>query len=69
MKMAEAPDNLVLETLRKVDAKLDNLVADVGDLKVRMTAVEEAIAGVNRRLDRVDVRLERIERRLELADA
>jgi hypothetical protein len=39
------------------------------DLKVRATATEEAIAGVNRRLDRLEMRVERIEKRLDLVEA
>lgn|SRR5271166_3264170 len=38
--------------LRRIDAKLDRISDDMRDLKVRATATEEAIAGVNRRLDR-----------------
>ena len=52
-----------------MDAKLDRVIDDVQDLKVRMTAVEEALVGVHRRLDRLEVRVERIERRLDLVDA
>jgi len=66
--MVQEPDNIVLVYLRRLDEKVDRLIDDVGDLKVRMTAVEESIAGVNRRLDRLDGRVDRIERRLELAD-
>jgi archaellum component FlaC len=67
--MAEEPDNLVLQMLRRIDQKVDRLIDDVGDLKVRMTSVEEGIAGVNRRLDRLEARTDRIERGLELAEA
>ncbi|MDO9223508.1 MAG: hypothetical protein Q7U20_07320 [Caulobacter sp.] len=67
--MTDAPDNLVLQLLRKMDAKLDRVLDDVQDLKVRMTHVEEGLAGVNRRLDRLDVRVDRIEKRLELVDS
>jgi archaellum component FlaC len=42
---------------------------DMRDIKVRMTNAEEALAGVNRRLDRLDARLERIEKRLDLVQA
>lgn len=63
------PDSIILAYLRKIDAKLDLVIADVRDLKIRMTAVEESIAGVQRRIDRVEGRLERIERRLELTEA
>lgn len=70
----------VLDYLRgqfaRVHTKLDRVIADVGDLKVRMTSVEEHIASLHgdfanqsRRLDRIDLRLERIERRLELESA
>jgi len=67
--MADEPDNLVLAMLRKMDGKLDRLVEDVQDLKVRMTHVEEGLAGVNRRLDRLEVRVDRIEKRLDLVDS
>ena len=67
--MPDEPDNLVLQLLRRIDQKTDRLIDDVADLKVRMTSMEEGLAGVNRRLDRVDARIDRIERRLELADA
>jgi predicted nucleic acid-binding Zn-ribbon protein len=41
---------------------------DLRDLKVRMTAAEEAIVGLNRRMDRVEGRLDRIEKRLDLVE-
>ena len=66
--MAE-PDNLVMQLLRRMDAKLDRVIDDVHDLKVRVSAVEEGLAGVHRRLDRLDVRVDRIERRFDLVDA
>jgi archaellum component FlaC len=67
--MADEPDNLVLVMLRKIDQRTERMADDLQDLKVRMTAVEEGLAGVNRRLDRLEVRFERIEKRLELSDA
>ncbi len=74
--MAEEPDNLVLRYLRSLDQKMDRLVEDVGDLKVRMTGVETrlasvemSIAGVQHRIDRVEQRLDRIEKRLDLVDS
>ncbi|MGO4725773.1 hypothetical protein AB4093_16855 [Inquilinus sp. 2KB_12] len=66
--MTDAPDSLVLRYLRQIDQKVDRLAEDVHDLKVRMTAVEENLAGVHRRIDRVEARLERIERRLDLVE-
>ena len=67
--MADEPDNLVLQYLRRIDAKLDGAIEDLKDLKVRMTAVEEGLMLLNRRMDRFEQRLDRIERRLELTDA
>ena len=73
--MAEDVTNLTFEYLRRMDAKLDRILDEVGDLKVHVTAVEErlaqvelSVAGVNRRIDRVDARVERIERRLDLVE-
>ena len=67
--MADEPDNIVLAILRKLDQRTERMAEDLHDLKVRVTAVEEGLAGVNRRLDRLEGRIERIEKRLELTDA
>jgi hypothetical protein len=66
--MAKEPDNLVPVMLRRMDEKLDRVLDEIRDLKVRATSVEENLAGVHRRLDRVENRVERIERRLDLVD-
>ena len=62
------PDNLVLRFLRRIDDKLDRVIDDVRELKVRMTSVEENLASLNRRFDRLEVRVDRIERRLDLVE-
>ena len=67
--MTDQPDNLVLALLRKIDARTERMADDLQDLKVRVTSVEEGLAGVNRRLDRLENRVERIERRLEITEA
>jgi ribosomal protein S11 len=67
--MVDEPDNLVLLLLRRLDGKIDRVLDDMRDLKVRVTGLEEGMAGVNRRLDRMELRIDRIERRLEIADA
>jgi archaellum component FlaC len=69
MMMAEAPDNIMLVLLRRIDERTDRMAQDLHDVKVRVTALEEGLAGVNRRLDRLELRVDRIERRLELSDA
>ncbi len=66
--MTDAPDNLTLRMLRSIDEKLDFILQDMQDLKFRMTNVEEGLAGVNRRLDRLDARTGRLERRTGLRD-
>jgi len=68
--MADQPDNIVLALLLgKIDQRTERMAEDLQDLKVRVTSVEEGLAGVNRRLDRVEHRVERIEQRLELSAA
>lgn len=67
--MANETDNIVLALLRKIDQRTERMAEDLQDLKIRMTGVEEGLAGVNRRLDRLELRVDRIERRLELSDA
>ena len=66
--MANEPDNIVLQYMRRFDEKLDRVVDEMLDVKVRLTAVEEGLAGINRRLDRLEARVERIERRLDLVE-
>ena len=67
--MADQPDSIVLAILRKIDQRTERMTDDLQDLKVRLTSVEEGLAGVDRRLDRLEHRVERIEKRLELSDA
>jgi hypothetical protein len=74
--MADQPDNPVLQLLRRMDVKLDRVVEDVQDPKVRtanveqrLAGVEMSIAGVQRRIDRVEQPLDRTEKRLDLVDA
>lgn len=67
--MTDEPENVVLIYLRRLDGKMDRLLEDMRDIKVRMTAAEEAVVGLSRRMDRVEGRLDRIEKRLDLVDA
>ena len=62
--MSDEPDNLVLVLLRRIDAKLDRVMSDVTNLKVRMSALEAesgyvrvGLAELNARMDRLDTRL------------
>ena len=62
------PDNVVLAYPRRIDEKVDRVIDDVRDIKVRVTNLEQGQAGIQRRLDRVEARLDRIERRLDLVE-
>jgi hypothetical protein len=78
--MTENVDNLVLEHLRHIRGRVDQISDDVGDLKQRMSGLESAMNLVRREvslgdeidarqqsaLDKLQNRIERIERRLEL---
>ena len=66
--MTDQPDGIVLSMLRKIDQRTERMAEDLQDLKVRVTGVEEGLAGVDRRPDRLEHRMERIEKRLELSD-
>ncbi len=64
------------EQFRRVHEKLDRIVDDVTNLKVRMSSlgsetghVRIGLAEVNGRLDRVDTRLGRIERQADIVKA
>jgi hypothetical protein len=74
--VSDAPDNLILVYLRRIDEKVDRLVSSVADLGRRVTSLESKVAllhgdfaAQSERIDRIDLRLERIERRLEIVHA
>ena len=64
--MTNNVENLTHAMLRRMDAKLDRIIEDVTDLKIRVTGLEENYSVVSRRLDRIEGRLARIEKRLDL---
>lgn len=73
--MTENPDSLILEHLRQIRSRMDQMSDDVKDVKCRLTSLEHQVASVHvdmalihSRIDRVESRLERIERRLELSE-
>ena len=67
--MAPELEDLVLEPLRYIRAKVDKIDDDVMDLKRRATSLEAQYANQSVRIDRIEMRLDRIERRLDLAPA
>jgi len=74
--MSDQPDNILLAYMRRLDQKLDRLIDDVADLKLRVSGVEAEIgrlridiAGVNSRLDRLERRIDLLERRQDAVEA
>jgi len=68
-RMSGSGDNLVLEHLRHIHSAVDEVRADMREVKTRLGFLEAQYAHVSSRIDRVEERLERIERRVGLADA
>ncbi|SDE39777.1 hypothetical protein [Rhodospira trueperi] len=80
--MTDDPENLVLVYLRRMDTKLDSIVSDLADVKLRLNEMNhgfaawqrivvghgEANARADTRMDRFEDRLTRIERRLDLVE-
>jgi hypothetical protein len=54
--------------LLRLDGKIDRMLDDIRELKLRMTAVEAAFVGVNRRIDRLEERLDQKEHHLDFAE-
>ena len=74
--MSDAPDNLLLVYLRRMDEKLDRLADNVSDIGRRVTSLETKVAllhgdfaAQSERIDRIELRLGRIERRLDIVHA
>jgi archaellum component FlaC len=74
--MSENVSNLILEQFRRLNERMDK--KDVEDLEkaMRLSSIDEhlaglmmSLAGINNRLDRLEERVGRIERRLDLADS
>lgn len=78
--MSENIENLVLEHLRHIRGRVDQISSDVSDLKGRISSLEMSMVGVKRELtygdevdarqqislDKIGERLARIEQRLEI---
>ncbi|MFZ2170537.1 MAG: hypothetical protein WAW61_12990, partial [Methylococcaceae bacterium] len=78
--MSDNVDNIVLEHLRHIRSRVDQIADDMSDLKHRMSSLESAMVSVKHEvahgdetdarqqvtLDKIIDRIQRIERRLEL---
>jgi antitoxin component HigA of HigAB toxin-antitoxin module len=67
--MSDQPDNLTLVMLRRIDQKMDDVRADVRELKERVGRLEEIASSISRRIDRTGDHIDRIERRLDISEA
>ncbi|MCA3245669.1 MAG: hypothetical protein ING29_04225 [Azospirillum sp.] len=67
--MVDQPENIVLVYLGRIDEKVDRLADDMRELRARVGAVEQGVAQLGGRVDRLTDRIERVERRLELSPA
>lgn len=79
--MTDGVENLIIEHLRHIRGRVDQIAEDMSEIKQRMTSVESAMALVRREvvagedtdarqqtaLDRLVQRIERIEKRLDLS--
>ena len=80
--MSDNVDNIVLEHLRHIRSRVDQIADDMSDLKHRMSSLESAMVSVKHEvahgdetdarqqvtLDKIIDRIQRIERRFELND-
>ena len=74
--MAQETESHVLDHLKKIQVRLSAMEVDLGDVKARMSVMEQyqgqvltLLGGLNQRMDRVDERLSRIERCYDLVAA
>ncbi len=66
--MADEPNSPVLEALQRIDLRTERMAQDIHDVESRLSAVEDVVFGITRRIDRLEERVERIERQLDPVD-
>ncbi len=62
------PDYIIFVYLRRLSEQMDTLREDNREIKARLSILEQQMASVVTRLDRVELRLDRIERRMDLVE-
>ena len=67
--MSDAELKLLLEELDSIRAKIDELKADMIEVKERLGILEAQYASLSRRVDRIGGDVELIKRRLNLVEA
>ena len=66
--MSGEPENLVLRSLRRIEAAIDGLREGNRGIKTGLGLLEQQFASFSNQLDRVELRLDRIEKRLDLVE-
>ena len=67
--MSDQSEDLILVHLCWIDSNIQRLGKDMSDIKVLTTNIETGLAGVNRRLDRLEVDVGQIKRCLDQVQA
>jgi hypothetical protein len=67
--MTDEPLDSTREYLRRIDEKLDGVLARIDELNGSVSGLLQIAAAQSNHLGRLDQRVERIEKRLSLADA
>lgn len=67
--MTDEPENLVLQHLRAIRERVDETNAVMGELRLRITAVETQNVAVLSHLDRMSGDIKQIRKRLALVEA
>jgi hypothetical protein len=63
------PDTLILVHLRRISEQIDALREDSREIKTRLGILQQQVASLSSRMDRMELRLDPVERRLDLVDA
>ena len=73
--MSDNVESLILEQFRRLNARLDKKDFEDLETKMRLSSIDDHLAGltmstagINSRLDRLEERVGRIDRRLDLTD-
>jgi archaellum component FlaC len=73
--MADNIENILLEQFRRLNVRMDKKDAEDLEKAMRLSSIDDhmagmmmSISGINSRLDRIEERLGRVERRLDLTE-
>lgn len=68
LAMSDRPEGLVLVLLRRLDQRMGERRADIGEIRARLGIIEAQYSSLSRRLDRVGGDVALIKRRLDLVE-